>query len=65
MREVVQKLADEGDFLELQKDHAGNILVGQDQIVVVGAVAPGSDVETLYYEAIGVTPPTPSSDPSP
>ena len=28
MREVVEKLADEGDFLELQKDHAGNILTG-------------------------------------
>ena len=28
MREVIEKLADEGDFLELQKEHAGNILVG-------------------------------------
>jgi propionyl-CoA carboxylase beta chain len=28
MREVVLKLADEGDFLELQKEHAGNILTG-------------------------------------
>ena len=28
MREVVLRLADEGDFLELQKDHAGNILTG-------------------------------------
>ena len=28
MREVVEKIADEGDFLEIQKDHAGNILVG-------------------------------------
>ncbi len=28
MREVILKLADEGDFLELQKDHAGNILTG-------------------------------------
>ncbi len=28
MREVILKLADEGDFLELQKEHAGNILVG-------------------------------------
>ena len=28
MREVILKLADEGDFLEIQKDHAGNILVG-------------------------------------
>jgi len=28
MREVVHRIADEGDFLELQKDHAGNILTG-------------------------------------
>jgi propionyl-CoA carboxylase beta chain len=28
MREVIEKVADEGEFLELQKDHAGNILVG-------------------------------------
>ena len=28
MREVIEKVADEGDFLELQKEHAGNILVG-------------------------------------
>jgi len=28
MREVVLRIADEGDFLELQKDHAGNILTG-------------------------------------
>ncbi len=28
MREVIQKLADEGDFLELQRDFAGNILTG-------------------------------------
>lgn len=28
MREVILKLADEGDFLEIQKDHAGNILTG-------------------------------------
>lgn len=28
MREVILKIADEGDFLEIQKDHAGNILVG-------------------------------------
>ncbi|MEQ1899463.1 MAG: acyl-CoA carboxylase subunit beta [Devosia sp.] len=28
MREVVEKIADEGDFLELQKAHAGNILTG-------------------------------------
>lgn len=28
MREVILKVADEGDFLELQKDHAGNILTG-------------------------------------
>ena len=28
MREVIEKIADEGEFLELQKDHAGNILTG-------------------------------------
>jgi propionyl-CoA carboxylase beta chain len=28
MRELVLKLADEGEFLELQKDYAGNILTG-------------------------------------
>jgi propionyl-CoA carboxylase beta chain len=28
MREVVVKLADEGDFLEIQREHAGNILTG-------------------------------------
>ena len=28
MREVIEKIADEGDFLEIQKEHAGNILVG-------------------------------------
>jgi propionyl-CoA carboxylase beta chain len=28
MREVILKIADEGEFLELQKEHAGNILVG-------------------------------------
>ena len=28
MREVIHKLADEADFFEIQKDHAGNILVG-------------------------------------
>ncbi len=28
MREVILKIADEGDFLEIQRDHAGNILVG-------------------------------------
>jgi propionyl-CoA carboxylase beta chain len=28
MREVIEKIADEAEFLELQKDHAGNILVG-------------------------------------
>ena len=27
-REVITKIADEGDFCELQKDHAGNILTG-------------------------------------
>jgi propionyl-CoA carboxylase beta chain len=28
MHEVIIKIADEGDFLEIQKEHAGNILVG-------------------------------------
>jgi propionyl-CoA carboxylase beta chain len=28
MREVIEKVADEGDFLEIGKDHAGNILCG-------------------------------------
>lgn len=28
MRELIEKVADEGDFLEIQKDHAGNILCG-------------------------------------
>jgi propionyl-CoA carboxylase beta chain len=28
MREVITTVADEGDFLEIQKDHAGNILCG-------------------------------------
>jgi propionyl-CoA carboxylase beta chain len=28
MREVILKIADEGDFLEIQREHAGNILVG-------------------------------------
>ena len=28
MREIVTKLADEGDFLEIQGEHAGNILTG-------------------------------------
>jgi propionyl-CoA carboxylase beta chain len=28
MREVIEKLADEGDFLEIQREHAGNILCG-------------------------------------
>jgi propionyl-CoA carboxylase beta chain len=28
MREVILKVADEGDFLEIQREHAGNILVG-------------------------------------
>ena len=28
MREVVLRIADEGDFLELQREHAGNILTG-------------------------------------
>ncbi|MBK8083542.1 MAG: acyl-CoA carboxylase subunit beta [Devosia sp.] len=28
MREVITRVADEGDFFEIQKEHAGNILVG-------------------------------------
>lgn len=28
MHEVIEKLVDEGDFFELQPDHAGNILIG-------------------------------------
>ncbi len=28
MREIILKLADEGEFLELQREHAGNILTG-------------------------------------
>ncbi|MCR6670623.1 acyl-CoA carboxylase subunit beta [Devosia ginsengisoli] len=28
MREVIEKVTDEGDFLEIQQDHAGNILCG-------------------------------------
>ncbi|WP_424982681.1 acyl-CoA carboxylase subunit beta [Maritalea sp. S77] len=28
MKEVIHKIADEGEFLELQKDHAGNIVTG-------------------------------------
>lgn len=28
MREIIEKVADEGDFLEIQRDHAGNILCG-------------------------------------
>ena len=41
MHEVVVRLADEGDFLELQKDHAGNILTGFIRIdgETVGVVA--------------------------
>jgi propionyl-CoA carboxylase beta chain len=41
MREVVVRLADEGDFLELQKEHAGNILTGFIRLNVetVGVVA--------------------------
>ncbi len=41
MREVILRLADEGDFLEIQKDHAGNILVGFIRIngSTVGVVA--------------------------
>ncbi len=41
MREVIHRLADEGDFLEIQKDHAGNILVGFVRLngTTVGVVA--------------------------
>ena len=41
MREVILKLADEGDFLELQKEHAGNILIGFIRLdgATVGVVA--------------------------
>jgi propionyl-CoA carboxylase beta chain len=41
MREVVTRIADEGDFLEIQKDHAGNILTGFIRIdgETVGVVA--------------------------
>ena len=41
MREVVVRLADEGDFLELQREHAGNILTGFIRIEgeTVGVVA--------------------------
>ena len=28
MKEVIHKIADEGEFFEIQKDHAGNILCG-------------------------------------
>jgi propionyl-CoA carboxylase beta chain len=41
MREIIEKIADEGDFLELQKAHAGNILVGFIRLngVTTGVVA--------------------------
>ncbi len=41
MHEVIIKIADEGDFLEIQKDHAGNILVGFMRLdgEVVGVIA--------------------------
>jgi propionyl-CoA carboxylase beta chain len=41
MREVIEKLADEGDFLELQREHAGNILTGFVRLdgATVGVVA--------------------------
>lgn len=41
MREVITKIADEGDFFEIQKDHAGNILCGYIRLngSTVGVVA--------------------------
>jgi len=36
MKELIHKLADEGDFFEIQKDFAGNIIIG-----VLGAVVGG------------------------
>ncbi len=41
MREIIVKLADEGDFLELQREHAGNILIGFIRLdgATVGVVA--------------------------
>lgn len=41
MHEVIQKIADEGDFFEIQKDHAGNILCGYIRLngSTVGVVA--------------------------
>lgn len=41
MRELILKLADEGDFFEIQREFAGNILTGFVRIVgrTVGVVA--------------------------
>jgi propionyl-CoA carboxylase beta chain len=41
MREVIAKVADEGDFLEIQREHAGNILTGFVRLAgeTVGVVA--------------------------
>ncbi|MBO6551009.1 MAG: acyl-CoA carboxylase subunit beta [Rhizobiales bacterium] len=41
MHEVIQKIADEGDFFEIQKDHAGNIICGYMRLngSTVGVVA--------------------------
>jgi len=41
MHEVIRKIADEGDFFEIQKDHAGNILCGYIRLngSTVGVVA--------------------------
>jgi propionyl-CoA carboxylase beta chain len=41
MREVILKIADEGDFLEIQREHAGNILTGFIRLngATVGVVA--------------------------
>lgn len=43
----------------------GNVLVGQDQVVMIGAVAQGSELESRYYEAVGADPAEPSRQPSP
>jgi len=41
MKEVITKLADEGEFFEIQKDHAGNLIIGFIRLNgdVVGVVA--------------------------
>lgn len=41
MREIILKIADEGEFLELQREHAGNIIVGYMRLngETVGVVA--------------------------